>query len=282
MSGSVGANRIESRKEYDAIFQDYKTKLEKYPNFVSVRSTGSYVSNKKKTSFGDMDLILQVSGFTDKKAAKKHLADWLVANNITSPFVSEKYRGKMYMNTGEIITIGYGCNNTLTQIDNIIALSEDEANFKFNFLNLPAEKQGLILGLVKVSMDHTDQNDILERLNAEVDYLKGYRLSVNLSSTELSIRAETYEENSFKVIDRKVLWRSVSWRDVNKVLNEYNLDRSYKDLLITTSKKITDSNLKSRIYGVLTSMVSVKSGEVGTQKGEDKINAINLAKEILL
>lgn len=282
MSGSVGGDRIISRQLYNTVFNTYVSKLKVCPFITTVVSTGSYISDISKQTFGDMDLVIQLNTELPKKEAKLELAKWLVSNGITSEFRSEKYKGKSYLNTGEIITIGYSYDDKLYQIDNIVSLSNEETNFKQQFLNLPAEKQGLLIGLIKVSMDNTSVKDVLSKLDIDINIPKGYRVSTNISSSELSIRAEMYSPGTFKTIDKKILWKTNDWKYVTKLLTNYNVITSYDTMLQSVANNVSDQNIKNRIFGVLNSMVSVKSGEVGTEKGNNKIRNIALARTILV
>lgn len=286
MSGSVGAPHIQSREDYDEIFEEYKKLINSFPGFVSMRSSGSYISNKAKQTFGDMDIIVELEGYDDKKVAKRDLADFLVSQpkDVIVPFESEKYKGKRYMLTGEIVTVGFKSKNPnlpMAQIDNMISLTANEADFKSNFLNLPASKQGLILGLTAVSMDYLGLDEVLNRLNVDIDFSPGFRPGVNLSSKELSIREETYKPGTFKRDKRNVLWTSTRWEDVENLLKDFDLNLDFESLLHQVDEKIKDKDIKKRISGVLSSMVSVKSGEVGTEKGRKKQQDIDLANQIL-
>ena len=79
------------------------------------------------------------------------------------PFTSEKYTGKRSYNSGEIISILYPQvgHDRAVQIDNIIALDRDETVFKKNFLDMPAENQGLIIGLVKTAIQEATKKKML-------------------------------------------------------------------------------------------------------------------------
>lgn len=285
MSGSVGAPRIESRNNYRKIFREYENLLKTFPGFVSVKPSGSYIADVSKESFGDMDLVLVTNGYATKKDAKAALIKWISNKSNFTPFQSDKYKGKLYLNTGELITVGYKCSDEsvhFCQIDNNIAITKEEGIFKEEFLNLPADKQGVVIGLVKIAVDFYGLNEVLKRLGCESLHIDpNYRISTNLSGTELTVRGEIYEKDSFKVIKREVLWRSVNWKDVENLLYEFDLDGCFKAILTDINYMMCDK-LKERVYGVLGSMVSVKSGEVGTPKGEAKEESLRMAKHILI
>jgi len=289
MSGCVGAPKIEGRQNYEAIFNSYLNFIKEYPNLVSVRSSGSYISNKTKTSFGDMDLIIEVKGFNDKKLAKLDFVDWIMKQpeEFIVPFCSEKYNGRTYLNTGEIVTIGFQSTDKsipFSQIDNIFALTEEEASFKENFLNMPAAKQGIIMGLVKIFVDYFGIDELYKRLNInpyKFEQKNNFKISTNLSSSFLSIREDLYYDDSYTSKIRNVIWESINWNDVTQLLIEFDLNESFEDLVYKINDKILCDTTKRRIFGVLASMVSVKSGEIGTPKGLEKEKDIEFANFIL-
>ena len=133
MSGSAGGNRI-SREAVAKTVDDYiKRVLSKFPGFRGAKISGSY-NTSAKADFGDIDLIVNLTG-EDKKNIKTELAKYVssLSDDIIVPFKSDKYKGKKYLNTGEIITVLYpiiGVPNAFVQIDNIISISNEEAEFK--------------------------------------------------------------------------------------------------------------------------------------------------------
>lgn len=263
MSGVVGANAIPSREQYNKILKEYTEVLKGFPEFVEVQTSGSYNSDSNKTSFGDMDLIITLNA-KDKKEIKKSLANYLLSTNKMNPFVSEKYAGKMYYNSGEIITVNF----MDAQIDNIVALDKKEAKFKLNFLNLPAEKQGLLLGMMKTIFV---ENPCYIGKNKE--------LAWNLSSKELQLREVEYFPGTLKEKTRKVL---ESYTDWNKVESLHSLDfnKSFDQLVqdINTTLKVQRS--KERVKGIFKSMVTVKSGEQGKEKGLRKQRALDIVSNL--
>lgn len=293
MSGSTGANRIKKEDVQPTINHYITNVLSKYPGYLGKYAiTGSYTVGKK-SDYGDIDLVVLMKG-TDKALAKKDFANWLVSNfkdnpELLKPFVSNNYKDKLFLNTGEIITIHYpqfekdfGC-----QIDNMFALSEDEFYFKQKFLNLPAEIQGLVLGLVKISTIEESLISIFKRLNITepTKLIPNFEYEFNLSGKELQLR-KVELDNSFKQLSRSVVWSSEKWDDVILLLKDYNLNSDFNSLLSTIKSKIKNKRSSNRILGIFTSMISVKSGEVGTEKGMQKLRAIsdveNTFKESLI
>jgi len=278
MSGSAGGNRI-PRSAVEKTVKEYIDKvLSKVPGFKSAKVSGSYNTSDKQ-DFGDIDLIASFEG-KDKKIFKKELAKYLesLPDDVIVPFKSEKYAGKKTMNTGEIVTILYpisGMPGEFVQIDNIIALSEEEGDFKKTFLDYPAEIQGLILGLVKVVTLEEDPNKVIARMGIKnIPALEpNQEYEFNLSSAGLTLRIVTLGED-YKQLERTDVWKSSNWGDVKKLLADYNIDQSFKDL-VSDLKKLKNPRSKNRIKGIFKSMVSIKSGEVNTPKGDNKQMALD-------
>ena len=278
MSGSAGGNRI-PRSAVEKTVKEYIDKvLSKVPGFKSAKVSGSYNTSTKQ-DFGDIDLIASFEG-EDKKTFKKELAKYLesLPDDVIVPFKSEKYAGKKTMNTGEIVTVLYpisGMPGEFVQIDNIIALSEEEGNFKKTFLDYPAEIQGLILGLVKVVTLEEDPNKIIAKMGIKniPDLEPNQEYEFNLSSAGLTLRIVTLGED-YKQLERTDVWKSSNWGDVKKLLADYNIDQSFKDL-VSDLKNLKNPRSKNRIKGIFKSMVSIKSGEVNTPKGDNKQMALD-------
>ena len=157
MSGSAGGNRVQ-RDDVSKIVAHYKHYiLDKYEYAKECVITGSY-NCSDKPDFGDIDLIVYLnSPHKYMPQIKQAFADFLntFSDEIIVPFKSEKYKGKKYLNTGEIITVLYHNpwhKGEFVQIDNIIACSPEELEFKNKFLSIPAIKQGLMLGLIKCAI----------------------------------------------------------------------------------------------------------------------------------
>ena len=171
MSGVAGADRVKSRADFDHFIQDYKRLISLFPGFVSMTPSGSYNSNLDKQDFGDIDLIVHIKSNLDKAQVKKQLQAFFMKEPETKivPFSSEKHAGKRSYNAGELVSIRYHDDQLgySAQIDNIIALDPVEAGFKQQFLDWPAEKQGLILGLVKVATIETDPARIFKSLGIQ-------------------------------------------------------------------------------------------------------------------
>lgn len=283
MSGVAGGDRIQ--KQYvDKTFQDYQDKvLSKIPGFKSVGLSGS-VKARKKTDYGDLDLIVHFEG-DDKREVKKDIIKVInsMPDNLIIPFKSEKHSGKKYYNAGELISVLFpisGMDGSV-QIDNIIALSEIEQSYKTNFLDLPAEKQGLLLGLAKVIILEDSAEKVFKRLGIRnVPQLgKNQEYEFNLSSSKLSLRLVTLED--FKEVNRKVLWETTDWGMVEKLFEDYDLDVTFEELFNQVKRNIKNKRSFKRIAGVFRSMVNVSSGEIGTAKGTTKQKALDKVQTLI-
>jgi hypothetical protein len=285
MSGSTGADRIKSREHFKQFLVSYEKIMKKYPGFVSIKPSGSYNSDMTKESFGDIDLITHIKSDKDKATVKKELADWLakLPDSTIVPFRSERYKGKKFLNTGEIVTIRYHdpILDYSVQIDNIIALDHTEAQFKGDFLDMPAEQQGLVLGLVKVASIETEPSILFKKMGirAPAELPKDTEYEFNLSSVELQLRKVTYEPGTYKQKSREIIWKSRNFKDLEKLLYQYNLSLPFDKLLAQAKSKLKSNRSGQRISGVFRSMVSVKSGEVGTDKAKGKETAIRKIKQ---
>jgi cytidyltransferase-like protein len=284
MSGSAGGNRI-TRASVASTTDNYINRiLKKFPAFKSAKISGSYNTSAKE-DFGDIDLIVNLKS-TDKKNTKLELAKFLSAlpDDVIVPFKSEKYKGKKYLNTGEIITILYpieGQPDQYVQIDNIVSISDDEAEFKKEFLDYPAEIQGLLLGLAKVICLEEDPKSIFTRMGIsnipELEANQEYEF--NLSSAGLTLRIVTLD--NFKEVDRTDVWKTSNWSNIKKLFTNYKIDGKFEDLLNDISSKVKNPRSKNRIKGVFNSMVSIKSGEVGTPKGDNKQKSLDKVNNML-
>ena len=177
MSGVAGADRVKSRQDFAQFLKDYQKVLAKFPGFQSMKPSGSYNSNLEKQDFGDIDLIVHITSDKDKATVKKELQAFFtrMPDTVIVPFSSEKHAGKRTYNAGELVSVRYH-DDTLgysAQIDNIVALDQSEADFKQQFLDLPAEKQGLILGLTKIATIESDPQTLFKKLGISAPPLSG-------------------------------------------------------------------------------------------------------------
>ena len=284
MSGVAGGHRI-TNADVQATFNKYIDEVLKgIPGFKKAMLSGS-VKTASKTDYGDLDIITWFEG-EDKKEVKQRIIDRVNAlpDTIIVPFKSEKYVGRRYYNSGELISILYpieGKEDEFIQIDNIIAITEEESNYKGSFLDLPAEKQGLLIGLAKVILIEQDPQDVFRRMGImNVPKLaKDEEFEFNLSSVKLTLRKVKLD--NFKEVAREEIWSTTNWGQIKILFKGFNMDGSFEDLLDDIARKLTSPRSKNRIAGTFRSMVSVKSGEVGTAKGAGKEAALEKVAQTL-
>ncbi|CAB4125085.1 hypothetical protein UFOVP54_58 [uncultured Caudovirales phage] len=284
MSGVAGGNRIE-RGDVHATFNKYVEEvLSKIPGFKKASLSGS-VKAGSKADFGDLDIIVWFEG-DDKREVKQRLIDAALAlpQDIIVPFKSEKYTGRRYYNSGELISVLYpivGKEDQYIQVDNIISLTEEEHAFKGSFLDLPAEKQGLLIGLAKVILLEENPEEVFRRMGIpNVPKLeKGEEFEFNLSSVKLSLRKVKLE--NFREVAREEVWSTTNWGTIKILFKNFNIDGSFEDLLDDIARRLTNARSKNRIAGIFKSMVTVKSGEVGTPKGKGKEDALEKVAQTL-
>ena len=284
MSGVAGGNRI-LKQDVQSTFNAYVDQVLKHvPGFKKASLSGS-VKAGSKADFGDLDIITWFEG-DDKKEVKQRLIDAInkLPQNVIVPFKSEKYTGRRYYNSGELISVLFpivGQDDQFIQVDNIIALTEEESVFKGSFLDLPAEKQGLLIGLAKVVLLEQDPQDVFRRMGiSNVPALgEGEEYEFNLSSVKLSLRKVKLD--NFKEVAREEVWSTTNWGTIRILFQGFNIDGSFEDLLDDIARRLNNPRSKNRIAGIFRSMVSVKSGEVGTAKGKGKEDALEKVAQTL-
>jgi len=279
-SGVAGADRVKSRLDFQQFLSSYQHLLSQFPGFVSMKPSGSYNSNPDKQDFGDIDLIVHIQSEKDKATIKKELQAFFTRQpeTVIVPFSSAKHAGKRTYNAGELVSVRFHDNalGYSAQIDNIVALDHLEAAFKKSFLDMPAEVQGLVLGLVKIATIESAPAVLFQKLGikAPTQLEPDQEYEFNLSGVELQLRKVTYEPGTFKQIERNVIWNSKNYDDLQKLLYQYDLNTSFDNLLQQAKEVIRNPRSNQRMQGVFSSMISVKSGEVGTPKGAGKEAAL--------
>ncbi len=281
MSGVAGADRVKSRADFAHFLNDYRQLISQFPGFVDFKPSGSYNSNLEKQDFGDIDLIVHIKSDKDKATVKKELQSFFMRQPDTKivPFSSAKHAGKRTYNAGELVSVRYHDDELgySAQIDNIVALDPSEAGFKQEFLDMPAEKQGLVLGLVKIATMETDPQTLFAKVGIKAEPLTepNQEYEFNLSSVEIQLRKITYKPGTYEQISREVVWSSKSFDDLQKILYQYDLSQDFDGLLTQSKATIKNPRSNNRMQGVFASMITVKSGEVGTAKGQGKLDALN-------
>lgn len=293
MSGSIGANRI-STKSIKPTVEDYIDKvLSKFPGYKSCDTTGSYnvimkLGQEKQGGHGDIDLVVHIE-HSDLKKLKKEFKSYCekLPDDVTVPFRDGKRKGDKAQLFGAIVTVGFpihGETDKYVQIDNILVTTEKDMTFQKSFLDMNAQKQALFQGLVRVLLQHEDKEPIWKhfgfeglpepKLDQEYEFV--------LSTAGLSLRLITLTSERKEDTKKRVeVWRSNDWNDVKWLMKNYDFDGEYEDELKIVAKRITDERSRSRIVGIIRSMIHVGPGEIGTPKGKAKEDGIRLAEEIL-
>jgi hypothetical protein len=279
MSGAAGGTRI-PRAAVDQTVKDFVTNiLSKIPGFKSAKISGSY-NQPVKQDFGDIDLVVSIETDKDKKEVKKMIVDYFEGlTDKELPYLNtERHKGKKAINHGEIISNLYpisGMPGEFVQIDNIIAVSESEGNFKKVVLDYPAEIQGLILGLVKTPLLEEDPEQVFKRMGIkDVPSLgPNQEYEFHLDTSGLSLKIVTLDEN-YRQLDSNIIWESTDWNDVKRLLKDFNLDGTF-DQLIEKIKKFKNPRSKNRVKGYFKTSIKVGPAEQGTPKGDGKQQALD-------
>ncbi len=279
-SGVAGAPRVPSRAQFAQFLADYEQLISQFPGFQSMKPTGSYHSDPDKEDFGDIDLVVHIQSDEDKAQVKRELVAFMQAQpeTVIVPFSSSRHAGKRTYNAGELVTVRFHSDTVgdSAQIDNIIALSPSEATYKQEFLDYAAPKQGLILGLVKVAAQETDPTALFRMLDIDIDpeLPEDQEWEFNISPVELQLRRVSYEQGTTQQASRDIVWRSRDMQDLERLLYQYDLDADFESLLAQAQQSVRNPRSGPRIVGLFRSMITVKSGEVGTPKAQQKIQAI--------
>ena len=292
MSGSIGGNRIKRKNVENTLVKNYNSILSCFENFSKYCITGSYNAGKKE-DHGDIDLCIFIDSKEDLKTIKKKFKEYLESKNDLQivPFRSGKNKGKKAQLYGNIVTCQIPINGQegeYVQVDNIIVNDENSLYFVKNFLDLDAQKQTLFTAIVRVI-----GNEIIE--NMYKDHFQGIQLKENqefefvLSMFSLSLRIVTLDDDK-KEIERQDIWKTSDWNHVRHILSSilkidnYHLyTLSFEELLEIVKYRFADNErARKRIYGIMKSMINIGPGEVGTEKGNNKQNAIDLTYEKLI
>jgi hypothetical protein len=279
MSGAAGGTRI-PRAAVEQTVKDFVNNiLSKIPGFKSAKISGSY-NQPVKQDFGDIDLVVSIETDQPKKEVKKMIVDYFEGlSDKELPYLNtEKHKGKKAINHGEIISNLYpisGMPGEFVQVDNIIAVSESEGDFKKVVLDYPAEIQGLILGLVKTPLLEEDPEQVFKRMGIkDVPSLgPNQEYEFHLDTSGLSLKIVTLDEN-YRQLDSNVVWESTSWEDVKRLLKDFNLDGTFQQF-VEKIKKFKNPRSKNRVKGFFKTSIKVGPAEKGTPKGDGKQQALD-------
>ena len=226
MSGSIGGSRIETKQVKPTVEEYIEKVLKNFPGYVSCDTTGSYnvimkLGQEKQGGHGDIDLVVHIDN-NDLKKCKQDFKKYLesLPDNVTPSFAYGNNKGKKAQLYGAIVTCGFpihGEESKYVQIDNIIVSDVDSKTYQKTFLDLNAQKQALLQGLVRVVLQHKDKKEIWEHFKFEgfPEPENNQEYEFVLSPTALSLRLITLtperKEDSKKRIE---LWRSNNWNDI--------------------------------------------------------------------
>lgn len=246
-----------------------------------------------KQDFGDVDLIatFDIPSNLTKNILAKELTEWLIENRKSDlvPFKTEKHKGKLVNNSfGSIVTlmIKVPGKDVLAQVDIMLSLNKIETEFKKQFLDMPAEKQGLIIGLVKTILLESEPKDVFKRMGINYkDLSEDKEYDFTLSSSGLSIDiVNKFDPSKPKVKETKEnVAKLTNWNTIIELLKEYDISNKQFNDLIETLKNKDWKNQRSlrRVLGSFNAMVLTTSGEIGTEKGNRKEEARSKVKALL-
>ena len=279
MSGAAGGTRI-PRSAVEQTVKDYTEKiLSKIEGFKDAKLSGSF-NRPDKDDFGDIDIVVTIETGDDKKATKKKIMDLFTTlpDDELPPLRNPKYKGKKAINHGEMVSNLYpisGMPGEFVQVDNIIALSSEEGSFKKTVLDYPAELQGIILGLVKTPLLEEKPEVVFARMGIKDIPEPGptQEYEFHIDTAGLTLRLVTYGDN-YKILDSNTVWQSRDFADVEKLLKDFNLDGSFREL-IEQVKNLKNPRSKNRVKGFFKRSIKVGAAERGTPKGDVKQQALD-------
>lgn len=272
MSGSIGGNRIKREEVLPTLKQYINNVLKGFPGYKECTITGSFNAGVKK-DHGDLDIVVFIEG-DDLKTIKKEFKKYLdnLSDDVTVPFKDGLRKGQKSQLFGQIVTCGYPIynSNEYVQVDNIIVDSRKKMEFQKFFLDLPAQKQALLMGLTRVIFPYIcDENEISNlklQENEEMEYV--------LSPQGISLRRVKLN-NERKEESRVEVWREYDVKLLYHLLRFFDIDASYEVLVDQVALFFKeDKRAKDRILGLMKSVIKVGVGEVGTEKERIKVDSI--------
>jgi len=283
MSGAAGGSRIK-KEDLKATIRDYRDNVLKPLGLDKSYTITGVRSRPEKEIFGDIDVVVSFPE-GDKKELKQTLASFIEQVN-KIPEIPQK-NNKKYFIHGSIVSILYpiyGKENEYVQIDNIVTASEEEGKFTYKMLDLPAQEQGLALGLVKAVFSELDQNQI-DKLFKDL----------GLSNVEKPGEDEEYDFNlnpselSLKIVKKgtsngKTIWTSNKFSDIKTVLSVLGIDieKDKFDTIVSKIKKFKNRRSIDRLKGMYARNIRVGDAEVGLEKGikkQQSLDTVNALQE---
>ena len=277
MSGAAGGVII-NKEDLKATIRDYRETVLKPLNLDKSYNVTGVRRRPEKNTFGDIDIVLSFPG-GDKKQLKKDFAQHLEQID-KIPTIPRK-KNKKYFIHGSIVTNLYpiaGKPDQYVQIDNIITPSEDEGKFTYNMLDLPAQEQGLTLGLAKAiftELNPTQIEQLFKDLNIPQDIEKpkeGEEYDFNLNTSGLSLKIAPIGKSFGREI-----WKSSKFSDTKTLLKSLGVDienDKFRDI-IKVVKNFKSRRSIDRLKGMFAKNIRVSDTEVGRDKGIQKQQALD-------
>ena len=282
MSGAAGGVTI-NKEDLKATIRDYRENVLKPLNLDKSYNITGIRRRPEKNVFGDIDIVISFPG-GDKKVLKQEFAQHLEQID-KIPTIPHKKNLKYFIH-GSIVTTLYPIANKpgqYIQIDNIITSSEDEGKFTYSMLDLPAQEQGLALGLAKTvftELDPAQIKQLFKDLNIPEDIEtpgEGEEYDFNLNTSELSLRIVPIGQNGGREI-----WKSNNFNDIKTILKSLGIDiekDKFEDM-IQVIKKFKNRRSIDRLKGMFKRNIRVGDAEVGRDKGIAKQKAIDTVSSL--
>lgn len=277
MSGSAGGVTI-NKEDLKLTIRDYRENVLKPLNLHKSYNITGVRRRPEKNVFGDIDIVISFPG-GDKKELKQKFAQHLEQID-KIPTIPHKKNLKYFIH-GSIVTTLYPISNKpgqYVQIDNIITASEDEGKFTYSMLDLPAQEQGLALGLAKTiftELNPIQLKQLFKDLNISQDIelpSEGEEYDFNLNTSELSLRIVPIGQNSGREI-----WKTTKFNDIKILLKSLGIDieKDKFDDIIQVIKKFKNRRSIDRLKGMFIRNIRVGDAEVGRDKGIAKQKSID-------
>jgi len=282
MSGAAGGVTI-NKEDLKATIRDYRETVLKPLNLDKSYNITGIRRRPEKNVFGDIDIVISFPG-GDKKDLKQEFARHLEQID-KIPTIPHKKNLKYFIH-GSIVTTLFpivGKENQYVQIDNIVASSKDEGKFTYSMLDLPAQEQGLALGLAKTVFTELNDNQInqlFKNLNIPQDIEtpgEGEEYDFNLNTSELSLRIVPIGQNGGREI-----WKSTNFNDIKTLLKSLGIDiekDKFEDM-IQIIKQFKNRRSIDRLKGMFTRNIRVGDAEVGRDKGIAKQKSIDIVSSL--
>lgn len=277
MSGAAGGSRID-RENLKQTIRNYRDNVLKPLGLDGSYNVTGVRSRRDKYSYGDIDIVVAFKG-GNRAELKQKLAGFLsqVGDIPTMPHKKDK----KYFIHGNIVTTLYPIANRegeYVQIDNIVAVSEEEGKFTYSMLDLPAEQQTLAISLVKAiftELDPTQTQNLFQQLGIKDPEQpgEGEEYDFNLNSTELSLRILPVGKN-----DGREIWKSTKYSDVKTVLIALGIDieKDSFSQIVEKVKQFKHRRSVERFKGLYNRNIRVGPAEKDTEKGNNKQQALDI------